>query len=72
MEKNGIVVNDKMETALPGVYAAGDVTQHAGKLDLIATGFGEVAVAVNFAKHYIDPTARAFPGHSTDEKWKEN
>jgi thioredoxin reductase (NADPH) len=72
MEKNGIVVNDKMETALPGVYAAGDVTQHAGKLDLIATGFGEAAVAVNFAKHYIDPTARAFPGHSTDEKWKEN
>ncbi|MCK5438349.1 MAG: NAD(P)/FAD-dependent oxidoreductase, partial [Gemmatimonadetes bacterium] len=72
MEKNGIVVNDKMETALPGVYAAGDVTQHAGKLDLIATGFGEVAVAVNFAKHYIDPTARAFPGHSTEEKWKEN
>ncbi len=72
MEKNGIVVNDKMETALPGVYAAGDVTQHAGKLDLIATGFGEVAVAVNFAKHHIDPTARAFPGHSTDEKWKEN
>lgn len=71
MEKNGIIVNDRMETNLPGVYAAGDVTEHEGKLDLIATGFGEVAVAVNFAKTHIDPSARAFPGHSTDEKWKE-
>lgn len=71
MEKNGIVVNDKMETNLPGIYAAGDVTEHDGKLDLIATGFGEVAVAVNFAKNHIDPTARAFPGHSTEEKWRE-
>ena len=71
MIKNGIVVNDRMETNLPGVYAAGDVTEHEGKLDLIATGFGEAAVAVNFAKTRIDPGARAFPGHSTDERWKE-
>lgn len=71
MVKSGIVVNDRMETNLPGVYAAGDVTEHEGKLDLIATGFGEVAVAVNFAKTRIDPGARAFPGHSTDERWME-
>lgn len=71
MAHNGIVVNDRMETNLPGVYAAGDVTEHEGKLDLIATGFGEAAVAVNFAKTRIDPGARAFPGHSTDERWKE-
>lgn len=70
MHKNGIVVNERMETNLPGVYAAGDVTEHEGKLDLIATGFGEAAVAVNFAKTRIDPDARAFPGHSTEEKWK--
>ena len=68
IEKKAIVVNDRMETSMPGVYAAGDVTQHPGKLKLIATGFGEAAVAVNFAKHYIDPSARAFPGHSSDDK----
>jgi thioredoxin reductase (NADPH) len=71
MEKNGIVVNERMETNLPGIYAAGDVTHHGGKLPLIATGFGEVAIAVNFAKARIDPGARAFPGHSTEEKWRE-
>lgn len=72
MGRRKIVVNDRMETNLPGVYAAGDVTEHEGKLDLIATGFGEVAVAVNFAKTRIDPSARAFPGHSTEEKWRES
>ncbi len=71
MARKKIVVNEKMETNLPGIYAAGDVTEHEGKLDLIATGFGEAAVAVNFAKTFIDPTARAFPGHSTEEKWRE-
>lgn len=71
MGRRKIFVNDRMETNLPGVYAAGDVTDHEGKLDLIATGFGEVAVAVNFAKTRIDPSARAFPGHSTEEKWRD-
>ncbi|MFN2431670.1 MAG: NAD(P)/FAD-dependent oxidoreductase [Gemmatimonadota bacterium] len=68
IEKKAIRVNERMETNMPGVYAAGDVVQHGGKLKLIATGFGEAAIAVNFAKHYIDPKARAFPGHSTDDK----
>lgn len=64
--KNDIEVTSKMETNLPGIYAAGDITAYPGKLKLIATGFGEAATAVNNAKTYIDPKAKAFPGHSSD------
>jgi thioredoxin reductase (NADPH) len=68
VEKNMIPVTATMETNIPGVYAAGDVASHPAKLKLIATGFGEAATAVNFAKHYIDPGAKVFPGHSSDDK----
>ena len=68
LAKNRIVVNSVMETNLPGIYAAGDVVDYAGKLDLIATGFAEAAIAVNNAVHRIDPTARVNPGHSTSLK----
>ncbi len=67
MVGNSIKVNDKMETNLPGVFAVGDVCTHGGKLKLIATGVGEAAIAANFAKVSIDPTAKAFPGHSTSK-----
>lgn len=66
--KNRIVVNQLMETNLPGVYGAGDIVDYQGKLDLIATGFAEAAVAVNNAVHFVDPTARVNPGHSTNMK----
>lgn len=65
IEDDSIVVNTKMETSLPGIYAAGDVATYAGKLKLIATGFGEAAMAVNNAVTYINPKASAFPGHSS-------
>ncbi|MTT32915.1 SidA/IucD/PvdA family monooxygenase [Terrilactibacillus sp. BCM23-1] len=65
IEKNAIVVNSKMETNIPGVYAAGDVATYEGKVKLIATGFGEAPTAVNNVKHYIDPKSRTQPMHST-------
>ncbi len=65
MDKDGIVVTSKMETNLPGVFAAGDVVSYPGKLKLIATGFGEAAIAVNHAKVFIDPESDSFPGHSS-------
>jgi ferredoxin/flavodoxin---NADP+ reductase len=64
--KGDIEVTSKMETNVPGIYAAGDIVTYPGKLKLIATGFGEAATAINNAKTYIDPSAKAFPGHSSD------
>ncbi|HZP82776.1 MAG TPA: NAD(P)/FAD-dependent oxidoreductase [Chthonomonadaceae bacterium] len=66
LEGNGIRVNQHMETNLPGVYAAGDIAEFDGKIDLIATGVGEICIAVNYAKSRIDPKAKVFPGHSSN------
>jgi thioredoxin reductase (NADPH) len=67
MQGNAIKVNERMETNIPGIFAVGDVCTHGGKLKLIATGVGEAAIAANFAKTHIDPSAKAFPGHSTSK-----
>ena len=68
LERNTIKVSQLMETNIPGVYAAGDVVHYPGKLELIATGYGEAAIAVNNAVHYLNPRARVNPGHSTNLK----
>ncbi|HLS35208.1 MAG TPA: NAD(P)/FAD-dependent oxidoreductase [Bacillota bacterium] len=65
IERNSIVVNQKMETNIPGIYAAGDINTYPGKVKLIATGFGDAPTAVNNAMQYIDPKARIQPRHST-------
>ena len=65
IEKNSIVVNSKMETNIPGIYAAGDICSYDGKVKLIACGFGEAPTAVNNAKYYIDPKAKVQPQHSS-------
>ena len=68
LERNSIKVNHLLETNLPRVYAAGDIAHYEGKLELIATGFSEAAMAVNHAVHEINPKARYSPGHSTNLK----
>lgn len=60
-----IVVNDKMETSIPGIFAAGDVVTHPGKLKLIAGGFMEGPMAVNSAKAYLAPQEEVVPLYST-------
>ncbi|WP_059173600.1 NAD(P)/FAD-dependent oxidoreductase [Bacillus sp. FJAT-27445] len=65
IEKNSILVNSKMETTVPGIYAAGDICTYDGKVKLIACGFGEAPTAVNNAKAYIDPKAKIQPLHSS-------
>ncbi|HET7387368.1 MAG TPA: NAD(P)/FAD-dependent oxidoreductase [Nocardioidaceae bacterium] len=61
-----LVVDSAMRTNLPGVFGAGDVVEYDGKVRLIATGFGEVATAVNNAAVHIDPDAHLFPGHTSE------
>jgi thioredoxin reductase len=68
LQRNTIKVSQLMETNIAGVYAAGDVVHYPGKLELIATGYGEAAIAVNNAVHHLNPKARVNPGHSTNLK----
>ena len=67
-EKHSIKVNHRLETNLPGIFAAGDIATYEGKLELIATGFSEACMAVNHAAHIVNPKARYNPGHSTNLK----
>lgn len=68
LQRNTIKVNNRLETNRPRVYAAGDIAHYEGKLELIATGFSEAAMAVNHAVQEINPKARYSPGHSTNLK----
>ena len=63
-----LVVGPMQQTNLPGIFAAGDVavTNGVEPLSLIATGFGQGAIAANAAAAYIEPSAKLFPGHSSE------
>ncbi len=69
IDNGSIVVDSRMETSIPGIFAAGDITTYPGKLKLIAVGFGEAPTAVNNAKVYVDPNAKLSPGHSSNMKF---
>jgi len=62
-----ITVDTAMRTTVPGVYAAGDITEYPGKVRLISVGFGEAATAVNNAATHLFPDQPLFPGHSSDD-----
>ena len=66
LDRKQILVDTTMQTNRPGIFAAGDIVEYPGKVRLIAVGFGEVATAVNNAAPVIDPSAKVFPGHSSD------
>jgi thioredoxin reductase (NADPH) len=66
LDKRHIVVDSRMTTKQPRIFAAGDICEYPGKVRLIATGFGEAATAVNNAAIVINPDAHLFPGHSSD------
>jgi len=62
LSNRGILVNGNMQTNLPNVYAAGDVAtpRDSVKLNLIATGFAQGAIAVNNIKRSLDPLAATY------------
>lgn len=66
IEGRAICVDPAMNTGIPGVYAAGDITQYVGKVRLMSVGFGEAALAINNAAAASDPGSALFPGHSTE------
>ena len=72
VSKNSIVVNSRMETNIPGIYAAGDICTYEGKVKLIVSGFGEAPTAISNAKVYIDPTSKVQPLHSTSLMEEKN
>ena len=51
-DNNYVIVNNRMETKIPGIYACGDVI----KKDVyqIITSESEGAIAATFAKKYVD------------------
>ncbi|WP_203364069.1 NAD(P)/FAD-dependent oxidoreductase [Bacillus sp. REN10] len=52
-----IAGNSSSESSIEGLYAAGDILKHDGKLHLIAGAFQDAANAVNKAKQFIEPEA---------------
>lgn len=61
-----IAVATDMSTGRARVYAAGDITDHPGKVRLMVVGFGEAATAVNNIAVLLRPDQELFPGHSSE------
>lgn len=51
------VVDEKRQTNLPGIFAAGDLIHYDGKLHLISGALVDGATAVNSVKKYLEPEA---------------
>jgi len=66
LDRAAIRVDGLNATNLERVWACGDITSHPGKLKLIATGFGEAAVAVAQAVRSFRPQVPLQPAYSTN------
>ncbi|WP_348932739.1 NAD(P)/FAD-dependent oxidoreductase [Aquabacter sp. CN5-332] len=65
LQDGGMLVDDRMRTSVPGIWACGDIATSASKIKLIATGLGEAATAVAHAMAFIRPDVELQPEHST-------
>jgi ferredoxin/flavodoxin---NADP+ reductase len=66
LSKNAIVVDQQCKTNLELVWAVGDIATFDGKIKLIATGFGEAAIAVAQAVQSFRPDMKLQPAYSTN------
>ncbi|MCW6674835.1 NAD(P)/FAD-dependent oxidoreductase [Aerococcaceae bacterium NML171108] len=64
-QRNTILTNHQFATSIPGIFAVGDIAQYEGKVQIIATGFGEAPLAVNQALQFINPERKPQHIHST-------
>jgi len=72
MDEWNVFVSAKLESNLPGIFAAGDFAFYDSKLNLIAGAFTDAALAVNSAKLYMDPEApRMAYVSSHNDRFKE-
>ncbi|PGN47830.1 thioredoxin reductase [Bacillus cereus] len=55
-----IAGNANSESSVDGLYAAGEILKHEGKLHLIAGAFQDAGNAVNKAKQFIQPDASEY------------
>jgi len=69
MNGKGIKVNGRMETNVPGIFAAGDIADPVDsvKLNLIAVGFAQAAIAINVIKKRLDPLSPLYE-HSSEKR----
>ncbi|OMF23240.1 thioredoxin reductase [Paenibacillus sp. FSL H8-0548] len=65
-------VGTRMETSIPGIYAAGDFVTYESKVKLIAGAFTDGVLALNSVKLYLDPEApKVAYVSSHNERFKE-
>ncbi|MFC4425614.1 NAD(P)/FAD-dependent oxidoreductase [Deinococcus navajonensis] len=56
------------QSALSGVFVAGDVARSGGDFKLISVAFAQAAVAANHAVHHVRPDLKVRPGHSSEKR----
>jgi thioredoxin reductase (NADPH) len=67
-EGDAILVDSRMATDHPGIYAAGDGATYPGKVRVLSADFGEACTAINNVAAAILPGAGLFPGYSSHRK----
>jgi len=65
---DAILVDSRMASDRPGIYAAGDGATYPGKVRVLAADFGEAATAINNIAVAVIPGANLFPGYSSHRK----